>query len=254
MLVGKESDMTISADEHERVRSDVKINLNELLSSCARRREEACAKLGDFFEYYIGRGGYGRDIGKIAAFKSEIREAVAGLIEVAVGDQVPAVVEASLHALECAVNFADAEKGINWGKLAGNLDRYTHYSDVCTALYCLANTGEPEYRPTIANLLQHSRPEIRAAAAEHLELLDKYINIAAGRDALAAGRSETQALDLAKADVPHFLPSCVILGYYVREYEMGDRGGAAWQAYREALKRLRLPETFGPATKVSTDP
>jgi hypothetical protein len=42
----------------------------------------------------------------------------------------------------------------------------------------------------------------------------------------------------------HFEPSCVLLGYYVKESEMGNRGGRAWQDYRAALKRLGLPDHF----------
>jgi hypothetical protein len=108
----------------------------------------------------------------------------------------------------------------------------------------LASTGDVKYRPAIAKLLQHPNSEIRASATEQLDLLDRYINMAAGRQAFSAGCSETEAIEQATRAVPQLDASCVILGYYVKNSEMRNRDGPAWQAYREALKRLGLPDTF----------
>jgi hypothetical protein len=161
------------------------------------------------------------------------------------------VIQSSLNALYTAVNYAAGGKDVNWEPLAAKLDEFTRTEDVDAVMFCLASTGEPKYRPVIAKLLQHAVPETRAAAAEQLRYLDMNMNIATGRRAFEAGQSETQALEQGKSILAHFEPSCVILGYYVRPSEMGNRSGTAWQSYRAVLRRLGLEDQFDRSAKSS---
>jgi hypothetical protein len=249
----EDENMTISAEELAQVRANIQASLERLRLSDPRKREQGCAELSDFLEYYIGRGGYGMNEERRSAFECEIRNAMEALLDVAVREQDPSVIESSLSALYAAVNYAAGEREVNWEPLAAKLDEFTRTDDADAVMFCLASTGEPKYRPFIAKLLQHAIPEIRASAAEQLRYLDMNMNIQTGRRAFEAGQSETQALELeqGKSVLAHFEPSCVILGYYVRPSEMGNRSGTAWQSYRAALKRFGLADDFNRSAKSS---
>ena len=107
---------------------------------------------------------------------------------------------------------------MNWDPLVVNLGRT---NDVEYVLLCLAHTGDPKYRPVIAQFLQHAGERTRVDATEQLESFDGEINIAAGQNAFASGLSETQALEQAEKRLPLFQPDYVVFGYYVQSGEMG---------------------------------
>jgi hypothetical protein len=186
-----------------------------------------------------------------SAFEGEVGNAMEALLNVAVGEQDLGIIESSLHALYAAVNHAAGERDLNWEQFAARLAEFSRTDDADAVMFCLASTGEPKYRPVIAKMLRHAIPEIRGAAAEQLRYLEMNINIATGRRAFEAGQGETQALQQGKSNLAHFEPSCVILGYYVRPSEMGNRSGTAWQSYRAALKRLGLEDQFVRSAKSS---
>jgi hypothetical protein len=229
----------MSPEEREKVRSSVQRKLEGLRSSDTRTRDQSCEELNDFFE----SNGYRMSEERRAAFEGEIREAMGALLDLAVNEQEADVIESALHALASATVYADGAPLIDWDrlvvKLGGLKPQLAEY-----ALSCLANTGDPKYRPIIANYLQNASEEMRANAAEQLDEIDCQINIAAGRSAFASGQSETQALEQAIVNVPRFQPSYVLCGYYVQSYDMGNRNGPAWQNYRAMLNRLGLTDPF----------
>jgi hypothetical protein len=147
-----------------------------------------------------------------------------------------------------AVIYAGGARLVNWDPLVVNLGRT---NDVEYVLLCLAHTGDPKYRPVIAQFLQHAGERTRVDATEQLESFDGEINIAAGQNAFASGLSETQALEQAEKRLPLFQPDYVVFGYYVQSGEMGDRNSSGWQIYRAALRRLGLPDHFDVTTQSS---
>ena len=239
--------MAVSSEEQERVRSDLRRYLERLRSSDMRTRDQASDALSDFFEYDIGNS-YKIDRGRLAAFQREICEAMEALIGLAVSEQNAVVIESALHALVSAVVHADGARLVTWDPLVVNLGKF---NEVEYVLSCLSHTGDPKYRPVIAQFLQHASEATRVHATEQLESLDREINIAAGQDACASGLSETQTLEQAEKRLPRFQPGYVVFGYYVQSGEMGDRNSSGWQIYRAALRRLGLQDHFDLGTQSS---
>lgn len=83
-----------------------------------------------------------------------------------------------MYALVNAVVYAGGAGLVDWDPLVVNLGRINEY-----VLSCLAHTGDPKYRPVIAQFLQHASERTRVDAAEQLESLGREINIAAGQGA-----------------------------------------------------------------------
>jgi hypothetical protein len=93
-----------------RFRSDIAAAIALLGSRDARKREAACDAIEEIFEFHIGHGGRGPIAEEFAAYEREIRDAMTGLIDVAVAGREPAVIAASLNALVAAVFCAQAAK------------------------------------------------------------------------------------------------------------------------------------------------
>jgi hypothetical protein len=172
------------------------------------------------------------------------------LLDVAAKDQDLRVVERSLNALNSAITWANAEAArVNWDPLVARLNRFDQLEPrgelLEQAFSILGITGDPKYRGVIMRFIDHPRESIQLRAREELSELDTQINVQAGRRACDAGLDEAQALEQAKTTVPLFQASNVLVGYYVRPNEMGDRTGAPWRTYRMALNRLNLPDFFG---------
>jgi hypothetical protein len=102
--------------------------------------------LNDFFDLCIGIGNTRREERR-AAFEDQIRDAM--------------IIESSLYALTNAVTYANAEMLIDWERLVVRVNDFTWAQNIDHALYCLASTGDPKYRPVIAKYLQDTANECR---------------------------------------------------------------------------------------------
>lgn len=235
--------MTISTEKREQLRQAINRYSKQLQSPGPGVRGDGCEALYDLFfihfDYYRGAG-----------CEELVASAMKALLEVAAKDQDQGVVEASLLALRSAITWADAEPAlVNWAPLVARLDWFDQLEPRGQLLYeyvfpILASTGDPKHRVALMRFIGHPRELVRLGAREELLELDTQINVQAGRRAFDAGLDETQALEQAKATAPLFQANNVLVGYYVRPNEMGDRTGASWLTYRTALNRLNLPDLW----------